>query len=353
MVVACLALASGTSCSEDGDGAGGAGGQAASATSTSASSTGSGGSADGGAAGASSGGRGGDGATGGSGGSAGSGGAGGGAQGGAGGESQLLTVRVMAANTTSGNQQSYDPGEGIRIFEGLDPDIVLIQEFSYGDNSDLALQDFVENAFGSSFQYHRESTVGVLNALPNGVITRYPIVDAGIWDDPVVDNRSFVWARLDVPGAVDLWAVSVHLSTAGETSRHQEAVSLAAQIQAQVPATDLLVIGGDLNTDVRTEPCVAALGALVETGAPYPVDQLGNSNTSGNRNKPYDWLVASPAMHALEAPVIVGSQSYQDGLVFDSRVFVPLSDVAPVLFGDSGAVNMQHMAVVRDFVLGP
>ena len=36
------------------------------------------------------------------------------------------TLRIMAANTSSGNRQSYDPGEGTRIFQGLDPDIVLI-----------------------------------------------------------------------------------------------------------------------------------------------------------------------------------------------------------------------------------
>jgi len=38
--------------------------------------------------------------------------------------------------------------------------------------------------------------------------------------------------------------------------------------------------------------------------------------------------------------------------VFDSRVYTPLSDVAPVLSTDSAATNMQHMAVVRDFAFG-
>jgi hypothetical protein len=35
--------------------------------------------------------------------------------------------------------------------------------------------------------------------------------------------------------------------------------------------------------------------------------------------------------------------------VFDSRVYSPLSDVPPVLAADSGASNMQHMGVVKDF----
>ncbi len=35
-------------------------------------------------------------------------------------------IRIMAANLTSENFSSYDPGEGNRIFQGLDPDIALV-----------------------------------------------------------------------------------------------------------------------------------------------------------------------------------------------------------------------------------
>jgi hypothetical protein len=47
--------------------------------------------------------------------------------------------------------------------------------------------------------------------------------------------------------------------------------------------------------------------------------------------------------------VAIGSQSFANGLVFDSRIYTPLADVAPVLQSDCAATNMQHMAVVRDF----
>ena len=47
--------------------------------------------------------------------------------------------------------------------------------------------------------------------------------------------------------------------------------------------------------------------------------------------------------------VVFASHSFPKGLVFDSRVYTPLSDVAPVLQLDSG--NAQHMAVVKDFVV--
>jgi hypothetical protein len=46
----------------------------------------------------------------------------------------------------------------------------------------------------------------------------------------------------------------------------------------------------------------------------------------------------------------VGSSPYPSGLVFDSRVYTPLSDVTPVLATDSAEPGMQHMPVVRDFV---
>jgi endonuclease/exonuclease/phosphatase family metal-dependent hydrolase len=257
----------------------------------------------------------------------------------------------MAANTTSGNQQSYDPGEGIRIFQGVDPDVALVQEMSYGDNSPADLQNMVDQAFGVGFSYYRESTVNVQNALPNAVVSRYPLLEAGTWDDPEISNRSFVWARIDIPGATDLWAVSVHLGTDNASLRNDEAVALVALLQQHVPVTDHLVIGGDLNTDARGEACVATLAARVVTAAPWPVDQDDNDNTSTNRSKPYDWVIASPAFDALEVPVLVGSSSFANGLVVDSRVYSPLAEIAPVMFGDSGATNMQHMAVVRDFVL--
>src|ERR1039457_6849019 len=50
--------------------------------------------------------------------------------------------------------------------------------------------------------------------------------------------------------------------------------------------------------------------------------------------------------------VVFPSNTFPNGLVFDSRVYTPLSDVPPVQFSDSGSLNgMQHMAVVKDFAV--
>jgi endonuclease/exonuclease/phosphatase family metal-dependent hydrolase len=256
----------------------------------------------------------------------------------------------MSANTTTGNNQSYDPGQGIRIFEGLVPDVVLIQEFNYGDDSPATIRGFVDATFGTTFAYTREATVGI----PNGVISRYPILESGTYADPDVTNRSFVWARLDVPGPRDLWAVSVHLLTSDATVRNDEATALLADLQQLVPAGEMLVVGGDFNTKLRDEPCIVTLSALVDASAPYPADNLGNDTTNGVRSHPYDWILPTASLRVYEAPVVIGQSVFATGLVFDSRVYTPLSEVAPVMVNDSDPAppnNMQHMAVVRDFLL--
>src|SRR5438093_232802 len=78
----------------------------------------------------------------GAGGAGGAAGAGGASTGVGGGCAATVRVRIVTANTTTGNNQSYDPGQGIRIFEGLHPDIALVQELNYGDDSDASIRSF-------------------------------------------------------------------------------------------------------------------------------------------------------------------------------------------------------------------
>ena len=254
----------------------------------------------------------------------------------------------MAGNLTSGNFQNYDPGNGNRIFQGLRPDVALVQEMNYLDNSAADLRSWVDTNFGPAFSYYRQSGSGI--QIPNGVVSRYPIRASGVWDDTTMTNRDYVWARIDIPGEKDLWAVSVHISSGGGASqRNEEAAEIKAYILAQVPAADYLVIGGDFNTNTRTEACVSTLSAVVVTTGPYPADQADNSNTNASRAKPYDWVMTDTDLNSLKTPLVVGTISYPNGLVFDSRVYSPLSAAAPVISTDSGAANMQHMAVIRAF----
>lgn len=256
-------------------------------------------------------------------------------------------LRIAAANLSSGGSQSYDPGEGIRILQGLKPDIVLLQEFNYGTNSDTDTRKMIDTAFGPSFSYFRETGAQI----PNAVVSRWPILASGTWTDPQVANRAFAYAKLGIPGPHPLWAVSMHLLTSGGTERDLEAKAVVAQVGAMVPKDDLLVIGGDFNTSTRGEACINTFGAIVAVGGPFPADGTGNDNTSGTRTKPHDWVLASPALAALQVPTVIGANSFAAGLVFDSRVYTPIADVPPVLATDSAASNMQHMAVVKDFHL--
>ncbi len=256
-------------------------------------------------------------------------------------------IRLMAANITSGNNQSYDAGHGTRIFQGLDPDIVMIQEFNYGNNSASAIRGWIDTTFGPEFQYYREGGAQI----PNGIISRYPIKASGEWDDTSVSNRDFAWARIDIPGDKDLWAISVHLLTTSATVRNTEAVQLKNFINANVPTGDYLVIGGDFNTGSRTEPALSTLSSVVVTSGPYPVDKNGKDGTNASRSKPYDWVLVDNDLHQYRTPVLIGNSTFPNGLVVDSRVYSPLSEIYPVQSGDSGAANMQHMAVVRDFLI--
>jgi endonuclease/exonuclease/phosphatase family metal-dependent hydrolase len=258
-----------------------------------------------------------------------------------------VRIRLMAANTTSGTGQDYDPGHGLRIFQGTDPDVVMIQEFSYKTSSDADLRAFVDTAFGPGFHYYREGGAQI----PNGVISRWPIIAAGEWDDPYVSNRDFAWARIDVPGPKDLWVVSVHLLTSSSGSRSSEASSLVNRIKANVPVGDYLAIGGDFNTGSRTESCFSTFSQVVTTASPYPADRNGNTNTNASRNEPYDHVLVDSDLRQYQTAVVIGGSSYANGLVVDTRVHSPLSEISPALLGDSGASGMQHMAVIKDFLI--
>jgi hypothetical protein len=261
-------------------------------------------------------------------------------------------VRIMAANTSSGNNQSYDPGHGNRIFQGLDPDIALVQEMNVtlngSKNSAATYRQWVNENFGSTFFYHVETG----KSIPNGIVSRYPFLATGVWEDEEMPDREFVWARIDLPGDMNLLAISVHLSSGGGSStRNTQAGNLRSLIQANKLASDHVVIGGDFNTDTRSESCLSTLSSVVVTASPWPVDQSGVGGTNASRAKPYDWVAAGSSLAALSTPLVIGSNTFTNGIVFDSRVYSPLSAVSPVLSADSGATNMQHMAVMRAFLI--
>ncbi len=266
---------------------------------------------------------------------------------------EALPVRVVAANLTSGSHQTYSPdngnhsnpeGAGARILRGLRPDVALLQEFT----TTVSVRQWVNATFGEEFSFFIETEPG---GIPNGIVSRWPIVESGEWDDVTQKNRDFVWAKIALPGRRFLWAISVHLYSQKPAVRAAEAKALAELVRTKVPSEDFVVLGGDFNTKQRSEACMAELAGLFDVKAAPPADQAGLSETNANRNKPYDWVLADTELAATAAPTRIGGAEFAHGLVFDSRVFTPLADVAPVQAGDSAAPHMQHMVVVRDFVV--
>jgi endonuclease/exonuclease/phosphatase family metal-dependent hydrolase len=263
-----------------------------------------------------------------------------------------VNVRVMAANL-NGDSQKYEPF-ALRIFQGLKPDVVCIQEFNYTSTNDLeentpaAFREMLDTAFGTNFVYFREPyTDG--GDIPNGVISRYPILNSGSWTDTQVANRGFAWAQIDLPGTNDLYVVSVHLLTSSAAARGTEAANLKTLIRANFPSNAWIVVAGDFNTGSRTEtPTMTTFDSYLSDN-PIPVDDLGNSDTSINRNHPHDYVLPSFSLTNLETATAFPTHIYPKGLVFDSRVYSDLSDFYPVQSADSGLA--QHMAVMKDFLI--
>jgi hypothetical protein len=219
----------------------------------------------------------------------------------------------------------------------------MVQEF----NTASPPRQWVNETFGKEFDFMQETGM----QLPNGIISRFPILESGSWDDPQLTNREFAWAKIRLPDKGELWAISVHLHSKGDASRATEAAALVNFIQKEVPENALLLIGGDFNTRTEGEPCLKEFAKVFTLPAQPPADKNGITNTNAPRSRPYDWVLASGALDKFSTPVKIAGQEFANGLVFDSRVFEPLDQVPPAQKGDSGVKNMQHMAVVRDFVI--
>src|SRR5438105_4152064 len=132
-----------------------------------------------------------------------------------------VRIRLVSGNLSTGNNQSWTAGEGLRILRGLHPDVAMVQELNYASNSAADIQAFANAVCGAPCHVARESGAGL--QIPNGIVSRYPIRSSGRWVDANVSNRGFAWARIDIPGGHDLWAISVHLLTSSSANRNAEA----------------------------------------------------------------------------------------------------------------------------------
>lgn len=253
-------------------------------------------------------------------------------------ERDTVKITVATANLSDNVTQAYgDPG--IRILQALQPDVVAIQEFNYKLGTS---QDLVQRLFGPKYFFAREKGGA---RLPNGILSRYPIVAFGQWEDPYVGNRQFAWATLQIPGPKPLHVVSVHLVQNHSERRLPEARHLLQLIRKQFPKDDYVVLCGDFNIASRQSEALAALTKWFDDSA-QPADQEGNKNTSASRNRPYDFVLPNPALAPYHVPTVLAGQKFSDGLVFDSRLWNPLP---PPAEWEDTARDMQHLPVMKTF----
>ncbi len=251
-------------------------------------------------------------------------------------------MTIMAANLTSGGDQKY-LGAGERLLRGLMPDIVAIQEFNVTNSSRRA---FVDATFGTNFHFMVEPFTG---SIPNGIISRWPIIASGEWDDPMVGNRDFAWATIDIPGPRNLHVISAHFLTSGSADRNTEAQALIANVSSAFSPDDYLVIAGDFNTEARGEACIVTLSSTVSDGI-QPADQNGNRNTNQGRVRPYDYVLPNGHLEAWHVPTRVEGLPFPDGVVFDSRLWTNgTAPPRPIQVADANTEGMQHMPVMKTF----
>jgi len=266
-------------------------------------------------------------------------------------------IKVMTANLNSGvpDYSDWYRDGAIRIFKGLDPDIVLIQEFNVEPAT--TRPEFIADVFGADTYYYYEPEIGGSWAMPNGVISRWPILSSGQWNDSQLTNRSFVWAVIDIPGDMDLQVVSIHIKSGSSADdiqmREAEATEIKNYVTENFDDNKYIIVGGDLNLQYDGQTPFSTFESYLDATDHRPRDRNGDTDTNSTtpRSKPYDWIMPNELLDNYHTTIYIGSgfQAFTEGIVFDSEVFTPLSSVPPIVSGDSRASGCTHMAVMKAF----
>jgi len=190
-------------------------------------------------------------------------------------------LKIMTANVSKVG--TYAGDSGIRIFQGMEPDIVMLQEWVLDPIE--SYRDYVDEAFGAEFYYYLGKSTGTgFGYMPNGIVSRWEIQTVGSWEDtsvtPSADN-DFAWAQIDLPGNNDLLAVSVHLKAdAGEAARRlAQAQVIKDYVENSLvynPSSSFLVVAGDLNAESEYEWCIQTFATFLEPTANRPRDRKGD-----------------------------------------------------------------------------
>jgi len=282
-------------------------------------------------------------------------------------------LKIMSANVSKVG--TYAREESIRIFNGMEPDVAMLQEWEVTVTN--TYRNYVDEAFGPDFYYYLGYSPGAggFAYQPNGIVSRWAFQTMGGWPDTVGTNKpDFAWAQIDLPGDTDLLAVSVHLKAgSGDAAERAQQASLIKEYVENAlalnPSSSYVVVCGDLNTESQAEWCIQTFATFLEPTNHRPEDRLGDENTNQIRTRPYDWIMPNQLLDDLHTKLYIGDvdpqYEYDDGIVFDSHVFsrwsnpttagpaTPLWNLSPVLYGDSHSSEMDHMGVMKAFDVFP
>jgi len=230
---------------------------------------------------------------------------------------------------------------------------------NYKSNTDANYKEFSQAIMGTDYYAVDSSSFQI----PNGIVSRWPITSSGYWDDPTLSNRELMWGIIDIPGPVDIFAVSVHLHTSPSSDQVTASLVVVNEVKKHKnanPGQFYYVVGGDFNGTDAVSANGFGKDGVFYVSSPHPADDNGNIYTNANRGKHYDFVLGDYTMQGFQIPVVYNSvinsskKTYDNGLVFDTRTFTQavLDEYFPhALTTDSGASNMQHMAVVKDYFI--
>lgn len=264
-------------------------------------------------------------------------------------------MRAVQANLPTGPKQYYDE-DASRIFQGLQPTVATLQEFRLEEDTTENQRAYLEQAFGQGIHFFHEP--GKRKTRPNLIVSKYGFLETGTIQDPYVDDRDMIYARIDIPGRTKLWVFSVHFVRSDWKKRNKQARLLRDFISEHVTEDDYLLVGGDFNADGWNDGSLEILKPLVTTEH-HPTDSVGNEATNIFGNRVMDFLLPNPRLNSFHqctklfrglAPGEEGPV-FPHGMVMDSKTFIPLRALSPVRRNDSNGPFQQHKAVVKDFLL--
>ena len=280
----------------------------------------------------------------------------------------------MSANTTDylyGEPQKYHE-PGMNMFYAMDPDIIIIQELG---ESATKVVNALEEHFKTKYNIHvGEGRIG------NGIITKGDLPIKEVFSEAsaikTINDRKYEAAIVDIPGDKDLLVVSLHLSHKYNSEEYIPVANFVRSILAK--GNYYVALGGDTNATSRSY-ITNNWESILATGEPYPTDQRGRKGTNKARKEQYDWVLVDHEFQRFAVPTEVASASYAGGFILDSICFdsyncnnrdlymnddcsysytadekkakTVIPELSPVRYGDSRVCGMQHMPVIRDFLI--